>query len=516
MKTIMITLLTLSMLVASKGMAQKGNVELSLHSFDLELKSRPEILKYTFDKDDNYIILKRQSIKGPGGWRYYLETRDSDGEKISVKEISSKLDADNYPIMLVTLLQDRIVVFSSKFNKAQNNEKFLFQTININNLKVSQREIFYDITYEKRNKRPIFSMQVSKNKKYFLITTIPPYKKKEKQFITLELLDQDLKSIWRQENYDFDELDKNYLLVDYVAGNTGEAYVLGKVKLDNENNTYQLFKFDKKGVDKEELELGEIESQGTSLIADVRGGLFVTGYFTNGDTRGVKGMFLKKINKSDLSFEKEVEVDFSDEMLLFGKSVKRQEKTKKKAKKKDFEIGVFHLKMEYIRYDDAGNIYVIGSQNWVHVSTYTDANGNTRTTTTYFNNDIFVSKFSKDFKHIYNAKVLKMQVTKSPVESPYTFLIKNGEISFVFFDNRENQNPQSLSLKGVYRLGGYKGNVLAIATIDKNGEMQRDILFDYMEKGYDKFNLEDAIMGNTEIMYLLYTKKREYHLGLIE
>jgi len=516
MKTIIITLLTLSMLVSNRSVAQKGNVELSLHSFDLETKSRPEILKYTIDKNDNYIILKRQSIKGPGGWRYYLETRDSDGEKVSVKEISSKLDADNYPIDDLILLQDKIIVFTSKFDKDKNEEDFQFQSININTLKVSSRESYHSVKYVKRRRRPSFSIQVSSNKKYFLITTTPPYNRKEKQFITLELLDQDLSSIWKEENYDFGEMDKNYLLVDYVAGNSGEAYVLGKSMVDNKDNTYQIFKFDKKGIDSRDLELGDIESQGTSLIADNMGGLFVTGYFTNSETRGVKGMFLKKINKSNLSFDREVEADFSDEMLLFGQSAKRQEKTKKKADKKDFEIGVRNLHMEYVRYDEEGNVYVVGSQNWIEVHTYTDANGNTRTTTTYYNNDLFVSKFTKDYKHIYNAKVPKIQVTKRSVEVPYTFLIKDGEISFMFFDNRENQNQQSLSLKGVQRLGKYKNNVLAVANISKNGEMEREILFDYMEKGYDKFNIEDAIIGYTEVMYLLYTAKREYHIGLIE
>jgi len=514
MKTIILTLLTLLLLINSKSYSQESNIQFNVKEFESVKKTRYSIEAYVIDENDNYIILKRDLTGRPRTFRYFLETRDSEGEKKEVKEITNVLDlndANDFECDYFLELQNKIIVFTSQFDEEKNEKTFSYQSINVNTLKVSKRKEYFTTKYENWRYRPTLEFYASKNENYFLISTSFYVNDIWNYTTTLELLDKNLKTIWKQEEYDFDKKGSSFFSLGFVVGNFGEVYGLRQEQPVAGVMKYKLYRFSKAGVEINELDLGSLDSRGTSLVMDARGSLLFAGYSAKSSIKEIRGIFLKKINKKDLNFEIESESEFSDKMMLYGVAKKENKKTKKL----DLEREVHNTRIEHVLNDEEGNIYVVGAKVRSITRSYTSSSGYTSHYSIDHHDHIFVSKFSKDFEHIYDAKIPKLDDVYSKEVIPYTLLVKGRELSIIFIDNRKNLTESNLALNGV-KSSSETDNILGISTVSENGVVTRGILYDYKKEGYRECSIISKKAGLTEVLLLLKMSKKEYKLGIAE
>lgn len=489
--------------------AQKSERTISWDDFEIESRYDPKIITFDVNNDGDFVILKKEPIKGPGGWQYFLEIRNNDMEKIDVIEISSLIDSDRYLIDRILLMNNNIVVFSSKFDKPRNEESFYFQKIDINSLEVSDREEYHSLVYEKRRRFPNLIFKKSLNNKNILITATGG--NRDNIIELFLLLDEDLKTVWSKDRSDIDFQEAEGGVISIIPGNFEDVYVL----VDSKDRSYQLLHINKKGEKVTKISKDDYWDTGVLLVATLDNRLFITGYYTNKETRGIKGTFLWEIDANSLEKKNSFTSAFSDELLNYSERPKSILKKKKKAERKDIEFGVYDLSMDNLIIDGKGDIYLIGSQYYVVTSTYTDANGNTRTKYTYYYEDIYVTKFDKNFKHIYNAKVPKKTVLRKPGELSTWFLSKNG-LSFVFIDNKKNLSSNYMISEGTARQGKYDDNVLGISTISADGTTTRESLFDYYSEGNKKFVLHAAMSSGNDVIFLGYFGKKHFKIGMLK
>lgn len=507
-------LVFLSFMVFPNLTNAQGKPEFELHFFEVEQGYDPVILTYFEQENGNFFILKKEPIKGPGGWRYYIEIRDHEMTKMDVKEISSKLDADNYLIEDLILLDNSLMILSSKLDNKNNSEIFYSQKIDLNTLEVSDRNEIYNITYEKKRKRPSFGFDISQNKSYIMVTITPPYKRKEEEKITLHLMNSDLQTIWKKEDFSLKLKDKDYSIQKIFVGDNGKVYMMGQEVNEMKDEIYELFVFTESEITNRKFDFEEEDIKRIGLGLNTKNQLILTSYFSNKETRGVKGIVYTLFDGDDLSLIKSKQVDFDDDLILLGAKPKSADKAKKKSEKKGYELGSSYLQIDQIILNDKNEMIIIGQEFHIEITTYTDANGNTRTKTTYHYGSIYVSKFSEDHELIYNSKIPFTRVASAPITS-YDWLIKEGKVSFVFLDNGKNLFENHMQMEGVKSISKYKNNVLAYVTIENDGTAKREILYDYVKEGEKDFRIYEFNNDVHSILMLIYKGKKVFNIGVV-
>lgn len=488
--------------------------EFELHFFEVEQGYDPVILTYFEQENGNFFILKKEPIKGPGGWRYYIEIRDHEMTKMDVKEISSKLDADNYIIEDLILLDNSLMILSSKLDNKNDSEVFYSQKIDLTTLDLSDRNEIYKITYEKKRKRPSFGFDISQNKSYIMVTITPPYKRKEEEKITLHLMNSDLQTIWKREDFSLKLKDKDYSIQKIFVGDNGKVYMMGQEVNEMKDEIYELFVFTESDIISRKFDFEEEDIEKIGLGLNSKNQLILTSYFSNKETRGVKGIVYTLFDGDDLSLVKNIQADFDDDLILYGSKPKSIDKAKKKSEKKGYELGSYDLQIDHIILNDANEMTIIGQQFDIIITTYTDANGNTHTKTTYYYGSIYISKFSGDNTLIYNAKIPYVRTASRPITS-YDWLIKDNKVSVIFLDNGKNLFENHMQMEGVKPISKYKNNVLAYVTVENDGTTKREVLYDYVKENEKDFTIYEFNNDIHSILMLIYKGKKVFNIGVV-
>jgi hypothetical protein len=166
---------------------------------------------------------------------------------------------------------------------------------------------------------------------------------------------------------------------------------------------------------------------------------------------------------------------------------------------------------------------IVGSieQYYVVVNTYTDPRtGSTRTTYTYYYNDIIAFKVNTDGEFDWLKRISKSQISTNDggPYSSYARFVDNGKICFIFNDNVRNYDESGKFIGkengDVYAANyGKKKNVVAIVELDiDEGELTRKTFFDRQEISALAVPKQFYIDYNTNemLVYAVYGKKEKF------
>lgn len=497
-------------MLAVAGVVMGQEPKPRFHEFKREFKGDPKIIIHKVLDNKQTIILKKEAIKGPGGWNYFIEKRDENFNLIETKNVTASMNGDEYAITEVHNLGNHLLCFSFKNDKRNKRDEYYTQTINVNDLKVSSRKLFHSQTYEKKRERFVFDVDLSKNGENFLITIIPPYDKEDEEKISLKLLDKELNEVWSYEDYGLGVADKGYYISDVVVGSHNEVYFIGNSK--ETGREIRVFTADDVQVQKvEELEDGDIR-MGSIITIDLEGNLIFTGYITDEDTRGAKGGYYMVYSPLELDLIDQKTWEFSKELLFYGVSQKKEEKQVKKADKKDYKIGANNLTIDDVLYDEFNNIYIVGSEYWVEVHTTVDGNGNVRTYYTYNSASVYVTKINVEGEIVYNVKIPRHEEHRFPRQSLLTSL--NGEeLSFLYLDHPNNLDENTLAVDGVYQNSSKLAKCdIVHAKIDANGGVKREKLFNVLDSELKSPRLDGVLNYSERPLMLFYIGKKQWRL----
>jgi hypothetical protein len=245
----------------------------------------------------------------------------------------------------------------------------------------------------------------------------------------------------------------------------------------------------------------------------------IAGIYGDQGKAGVTGLFYLRadFNKQEVideGFEK-----FGKDFITQDWSDRQKEKAEKKERKGKGEPQLYNYVMRQTEVLKDGSIVGSLEQYYVVVTTYTDPKtGATRTTYTYYYNDIIAFKVGVDGGFNWLKKIPKYQVSTNdggPFSS-YARFVDEGNLCFIFNDNVKNYDEKGNFIKSdrTYPANfGKKKNVVAIVELDlEDGNLKRKTFFDRKEITAlavpKKFHID---YGTKEmLLYAVYGKKERF------
>ena len=521
LKTIKISLVTLLISVTAFG--QKMNKEVEITFGDLKLESGGDVrLVSSFKVEDGYLVLKKQPIRGPGGFNYYLEKFDENLKSIKTHDVSQQFEDDKYVIDGVLKVGGSYVLFTTKDFPDQKKESLFSQTFDWETGKMSKPKNIYTQTYESRRGRINYSLNTAYDKKSILLTIHPPVKKDEPEVVSFYVYDDNVEEMWSEENITFEEKEKDYTIIDTELGDDDQIFLLGskanrgdrKAGIPRSPNEYQIVRIKDEEKEIVKIDVGDKIVDKMSLTMSEDGSLFIAGYYRKKGGIGIDGVFLFTVNKSTGEIEDQAWDEFSQEFITADWSERRIEKAKKK-EEKGTDLGLSNLEFRSIVKHEDGSLSIVGEIFWITTTTTTNANGGTSTTTTYHYGDLIISRMSGlgDFSN--HARFDKHHT----YFGAYTYFNLNNQVAVLMKDARSTLYDFDKETITKSEKKAMAGNALILAEVSAEGELNISGILDYTDPKYAGYRqhktirAESIIMNNdnnTEIFILTYFGKKKF------
>jgi hypothetical protein len=523
-KAIKFSLCTL--LVSSNLYGQKMNKDVEVSFGDLKLESGGDpILVSSFKVDDGYLVLKKQVIRGPGGFNYYLEKFDKNLKSIQTHDISQQFEDDKFVLSRILKVGESYVLFTIKDFTEQKKESLFSQTFDWHTGKMSKPKEVYSQTYESRRGNINFNLNTSHDKKRILLTIHPLVKKDEPEEVSFYVYDDQIEEIWADKNITFKESEKYYTIIDTELGNDGQIFLLGSKTIPTERkpgairhpNEYEIvtIKDGEKTINK--IDVGDKIISEITLSMSEEGSLYLPGYYRKKEGVGIDGVFLFTVNQKSGEIEDQAWDEFSQEFITADWSERQIAKAEKK-EEKGTDLGLSNLEFRSIVKHEDGSLSVVGEIFWITYVTTTTASGGTTTRTVYHYGDLIVSRVSKDGDFSSHARFDKHHT----YAGAYAYFNLNNQVSILMKDARSTLYEFDKETVTRDQKKEMDGNALVLAEVSQQGDVNITGVMDYTDlkyKGYREHKLvgnESVILrndNNTEIFVLTYYGKKQFGIA---
>jgi len=270
---------------------------------------------------------------------------------------------------------------------------------------------------------------------------------KNKEEISVVVFDADMNISWKKTQR-FKYQDKKITIEQAVVGNNGDVYILAKVWEKKKNKRerglprydFKAFKITETGMKEYEVDLGNgiAPTDAGIYFPDNNQEFILAGFYTNAvRSSGVKGVFYAAGN-SDTGI-KNIKTHEFEASFLKG-LIKQKSIEKDKGLQYTFSI------QDFIAFND-GSISFLAEENYVVTRTYTDGQGNRRTSHTYHTNEIIIPRFSNNGALINIQKIEKSFSSSSPLNASYTMALHNDKTYLLFNDYKQKKELKAMKGK---------------------------------------------------------------------
>ncbi len=499
------TLITITLLLLgsfSFTQEEYKNVTVTFGELKLE-KSKTVNIISAFKVDEGYIVFKKEPIRGPGGWRYFIETFDEDLKSISTTDVSQQFEDENYIIKTIIRVGNSYALFSIKNFKNESKDVLYLQTFNWESGKLSSPKKIHTKKYEgKRRGRLNFSAKTTINKQYLMYEVYAAGKDKITR-TNYKILNESLEEVWGVDNIFFEvEKGQIYGEINSIIDKNGTIYILGyrqvirnrKAGIKQGKKEYEIAKITEDGV-----EIVKIDPKG-HLLGNVQltqtkdGKIFFGGYYLNEDVYGIEGVFLLTLDKESLEVEDEFWDEFTHDFITEGWSERKTKKAKKKDDKGKLTLTDLYLR-HVLRHDD-GSISLIGERFWITTTTTTTASGGTTTHTTYHYGDLVVTRVSNTGELLSQSKYQKHRTHSGA----YDVLSVGNNLFVLILEKKIKLIDKDIKLMDKKERKQYAGWSFAATKINAEGEQTPYMLIDYTDPKYAKFRRYNKVGNNSSIV----------------
>lgn len=361
---------------------------------------------------------------------------------------------------------------------------------------------------------------------------------KSKDIIGIHVFDANLNSIWKND-YKMPYTERRMDLLDFVVDNKGHGYILSKVFQDDSNSDkkkkkdkdanydIELFKLSKESTEIEttKIALENVFINGIRYFESKKGQLYCVGFYNKGlheKSRGnflgkshkktnTDGLFLFKVtNDGKLSDAKYVEIPVD----VINQYVSDKTKNKNEKKDEDDKAEFESLVLRNIVVNEDDSVILIGEQYFVITRTYTSMKGNTRTTFTYYYNDMLISKIDANGQLVWMKKLPKRQKgTKGMGGMSFSYFNTANNHQLIFLDNVKNIDLPLDKIPALHT-DGQGGYLTAYKLSDDSGEVSKSNIFDTRNLtdkiAAHQFDTDRIIkIAEDEFLVEVYKKKKE-------
>lgn len=384
----------------------------------------------------------------------------------------------------------------------------------------------YDL--EKGRSRGFFNVISSRDKEFFGVVWEIPGKKEEKDRYGFQILDSELNEV-SDGDYKLPYEGKLSTINQHYLSNTGDYFISvieytqpEEKKLFRNYLNYKamhILHVTPEGIDDFTLNMEGKRVEAMTMNSDNDRIFTFTGIYGDQGKAGVTGLFYMRAN-----FDKQEVIDegfekFGKDFITQDWSDRQKEKAEKREAKGKGEPQLYDYVMRQTEVLKDGSIVGSLEQYYVVVTQYTDPRtGATRTTYTYYYNDIIAFKVGKDGGFNWLKKINKYQVSSNDggPYSSYARFIDNGKLCFIFNDHVKNYDEAGRYLDNdkTYPANfGKNKNVVAIVEVDlEDGNTVRKTFFDRKEitaLAVPKLFQIDYKTGEM-LLYAVYGKKERF------
>ena len=385
---------------------------------------------------------------------------------------------------------NRLYFLKTNLDKKTKTTTLYAEEINTKSMSVKGKmKKLSDITYEKRRDKGGWSIETSPSENYLMVIETIPTEKEENEQFNVVMLDSALNQVWRK-NLELPYVNTLFFRQKFLVDDDGNFYVMGKLYKDKVkdrvrgqvNYMYHIISFADKGNSKIDYEVKLADNYITdiTITKNDNNDILCAGFYSKKGQASIDGSFFLTLDPATKSVKasnlKEFDIEFMTEYMTEGqeKRAKRREE-----KGKDDELYEYDLRSLVKRSD--GGVMLVGEQFVIRIETYRCGNSMC-TRTRYYYNDIIVVNIDPAGKIEWAKKIPKrqMSVNDGGYYSSYAMAVTENKIAFIYNDHKDNlESEKSKRIKN-FNLGDRNG-VVTIATVDDNGVVTRDVLFDNTE-----------------------------------
>jgi len=414
--------------------------------------------------------------------------------------------------------------------------KFLFKVNGKVTDAIPSSGVNFTYTYDKFN----FNFSYDSTKIMVQYRKKPEIKKDALNYdvIGFYVFDNNLEQLWNKE-VKMPYTEKKMDNIDYAIDAEGNPYILSIVYDDNSskmkknkegeaNYHVELLRVNSTSddIDKASVDVGNNFINKIYLYESPKNYMVCAGLYNNGSAKigffnsyvdndaNTDGIFIFKARKEgeifDLAF-----YEIPVEVLNQYEKLSTQKKNDKKDKKGKADFANLELHNMIIGAD--GSIVLVGEQLYsVTTTTVTSSpqgGTSTHSKTTYYANDMLVTKIDSSGKMAWMRKLPKKQLSAKGFNSiSFKYINANDAHYVVFLDNLKNMNL-SLNKRPAQHVDGKGGFLTAYKVDDTNGEVAKLSLFDIKNvNGTEVYQFSPHrifSISPTEFAVEVYKKKKE-------
>lgn len=362
------------------------------------------------------------------------------------------------------------------------------------------------ISADKKSNRGTFYFKMSSDSSKILIISNPPYDKYADEKFTLQLIDENLTPLWKNDIAP-PYKDKYFSFESFTITDSGDVYMLTTIAEDQSGmslkerrktptyyHTVLVYDADKSELTEYDVKLDPKFISDIIMAVTDSGDIICSGFYSNKNSHDIIGTFYLKIDKSTKKVETEGTMDFSTDFLEQFMNQGRA------AKKKE----LYNYNLRYlVQREDGGAILVAEQYYEYEVCQVDPKTGAQSCTYYYYYNDIIVVNIGPDGKIQWARKIPKLQVSHNDggYYLSFAFHVTDNTLYFMFNDNPKNLNVPA---NGKYKyMGNLKKSVAVLVSMDMKGDQVRQPMF----------RSEDLKTYLRPKLYMTMNEKRMYLYG---
>lgn len=434
-------------------------------------------------------------------------TYDSNMNFTNEKVINFNLDDKKYSYQGAYFLNNQILHFIKDY-KRKEDISYLYSGISDSKLVTSSTLNILDEEIDDNNPRRFGERSISPDSTKIVIYHENRGKKKDPDILVYKVYNSSLTEVVNEGAASLPIKSKNFITENIEVDNIGNVYILAKVykekkevAKDNSKYYYKLIVFAKdKSIKEFDFEYPDNDISYIDILPGKNDTFFCAGFLTN-----LKGRKEKMI--SDEMFFASLDcktLTLSDSKMLKVPGLYPDEI------KKVQDYVPYKIRNIFERKD--GGYTVVAEQYKLIVSTHTSANGMTTTSYRYFYCDIACIQTDEALEVTSVTRMPKYQLNASNPSIIST--VKNDKTYIIYEDLTKNieatdDKKTKRSTKSIF--SSDSKNALFLLTIEKNGEMRKEIIYDYKESKIQPF-----ILGSRVIEDGLILLNANDQLGILE
>lgn len=409
-------------------------------------------------------------------------TRDVD---FSLKK-NSKSKKDRLDYEKVLLLDETIIFFATKYDKKAKQLNLFARIYNFEGRSEGKWEKIEYIQGEKKKQKGDFTVQISEDKKRFLVEKALPLQKNENvEKFSFVIFDNQLVQVFAKEEVKLKFKAEDTDLKGHRISKDNKVYFLATT-----TTGVSLFSFNINETAKGDDELREYKVEldkkdvGESAFSfDPEGNILVAGFFSDlSKTKygGISGSYFIKLNPSTFEpLTKEASM-FDKEFLLNFMSERRVRKGKT-GLSNNFDMRHFITKAD-------GGVMILAENHYVvencSKSTPTGVGGITVSVNscyyTYHYDEVIIININPDGTTKYNRLIKKRAVSRDPFDGNLSYSVFPTGNNLIMFYNDHYKNLREGNTK-VRSLPKYRKRALVMANISDDGDITKEQLIRHKE-----------------------------------